>query len=406
MHHELEDEYIEYISNNNFMIIYAGAFLSIVMQFFNICRTLLSSEWHETLDYNFYLPFYVALFLVALGPIIIRNHWPQNPVYLYYIHLSFGIFYILWNLLFNSVTLNMQTSSSIIVFTSALIFTTILLHFRPLHTIMIQLLSYLLFLGLNYHILSMGNIINLTIAVVTTMFSTLIIYAQILSLIDMQLQLLSKNQELRNNEELLRLSIEKQQDIINETIIYRHDMRHSLRLMEQLVQQEKYDKLHSYLAQTQGKLESITPNYYCENETVNLMLSSFEKDAREQGVELITDMVLPPLLPISDTEICSLVYNLLENAIAAASLVENKELRYVKIQAAYNQNKLLIFTENGFAGIIRKRGELPVSIHKRKGHGYGIKSVVAIVEQHNGLYTFETHGQVFYAKVLLEMKNQ
>ncbi len=497
----------------------------------------------ETTNNRFYFFFYVALFIVAFIPIIFRKHWPKNETTIYYFQFAFCIFYVVWNLLLNSFTMNMQTSSSIIIFTSALIFTSILFHFKPIHTISVQVLAYALFLMLNYTYLSSGNITNLTIAVVTTVFCTLILYVQELNLIHSQLELIRANQELQNSEDMLRLGLEKHQFIMEETslfsfdwdliedtfipsrncseilnwptsirapfswvkandnifpadqkafltlmqecvktksrgsidirikdhslnytwyrlqlfiqcdhngkpttaigvllnidgttklrqnlnkqlhsqlegtkqyleqlkdsqeqaIIYRHDMRHSLKLMEQLAQQGNLEKLCSYLAETHTKLESITPNYYCENETVNLILSSFYQLAHKQNITFVTDVMLPPELPLADTEIASLLFNLLENALTAASNTPQENLRYVKVRAAFNFNKLLIFTENGFAGEIIIKEELPVSPNEVNGHGFGIKSIVNIVEQYNGLYTFETKEQVFFAKILLEI---
>jgi two-component system, LytTR family, sensor histidine kinase AgrC len=48
-------------------------------------------------------------------------------------------------------------------------------------------------------------------------------------------------------------------------------------------------------------------------------------------------------------------------------------------------------------------GELPKSNRKDAGHGFGIKSMVAIVERHGGLYSFETEGGVFIMQLLLPL---
>lgn len=543
LHDAHKDDYVTSVLKNNFIIIYTGAVLSIVMQLFNIIRVLNSSSKLQTANNRFYFFFYIALFIVAFIPIIFRNHWPQSKTATYCLQLTFGIFYILWNLLLNSFTMNMQTSSSIIIFTSALIFTSILFHFKPMHTIIVQVLAYALFLMLNYAYLSYGNMTNLTIAVVTTVFCTLILYVQELNLIHSRLELIRANQDLQNSEDMLRIGLEKHQFIMEETslfsfdwnliedtlipsrncseilnwpatirtpfswvkandnifpadqsaflnlmrecvktksrssidirikdqslnytwyrlqlfiqcdhngkpttaigvllnidgptrlirnlnkqlhsqlegtkqyleqlkdsqeqaIIYRHDMRHSLKLMEQLAHQGNLEKLCSYLAETHTKLESITPNYYCENETVNLILSSFYQLAHQQNITFVTDIVLPPELPLADTEIASLLFNLLENALTAANTSGQENLRYVKVRAAFNYNKLLIFTENGFDGEIIMKDELPISPNESNEHGFGIKSIINIVEQYNGLYTFETKKQVFFAKILLEI---
>ncbi|MFI3171621.1 MAG: GHKL domain-containing protein [Eubacteriales bacterium] len=197
--------------------------------------------------------------------------------------------------------------------------------------------------------------------------------------------------------------IEHLKNTHEQTAIYRHDMRHSLKLMELLAHQGNMDKLCEYLAETHNKLDSITPNYYCENETVNLILGSFALHAKKQHIVFTTDVALPESLSIVDTDLCSLLFNLLENAITAASSVEDSASRIVHIQSIYKNNKLLIFVQNGFVGEIIMKNDVPVSPLAQEGHGFGIKSIMTIVDKYEGLYTFEIKEHQFYAKVMLEI---
>jgi len=64
-------------------------------------------------------------------------------------------------------------------------------------------------------------------------------------------------------------------------------------------------------------MDTITPTCFCENETVNLILSAFATKAKQGSTMLTVDAKLPDLLPFSDTELCSLLSNALENAIQA-----------------------------------------------------------------------------------------
>ena len=117
----------------------------------------------------------------------------------------------------------------------------------------------------------------------------------------------------------------------------------------------------------------------------------------------LCDGLLPETLSISDTELCSLFSNALENAIFAASKLIEKKARRVYLRTLVNNNKLLISTKNAYAGTIQMEGEFPKSSNHQPGHSFGIKSMAAIVTQHGGLYSFEASGNIFTLQLMLPL---
>jgi hypothetical protein len=200
-----------------------------------------------------------------------------------------------------------------------------------------------------------------------------------------------------------RIELDAMRRMQNNTVIYRHDMRHHLSLIGGFVADGDLTKIKEYLATTESAIDALTPIRYCENETVNLIISSFESKAKKIHVSLHTDVKLPDELEMNDTELCSLISNALENAILAASQVEEEKLRKVYFHAIINDDRLVISTENAYVGRIEMEGELPKSNKKEAGHGFGIKSMVDIVERHGGLYSFETEGGVFILRLMLPL---
>jgi hypothetical protein len=190
------------------------------------------------------------------------------------------------------------------------------------------------------------------------------------------------------------------------TAIYRHDMRHHLSLIGLLAADGDLKKIKEYLAITENDIDALIPVRFCENETVNLILSRFEARAKKDGVSLHIDVRLPAELYMNDTELCSLLSNALENAIVAAAQIMEEKLRKVYIHAIINGGKLVISTENAYVGKLEMEGELPKSNTKEAGHGFGIKSIVAIVERHNGLYSFDIEGGVFILRVMIPLKKR
>lgn len=182
---------------------------------------------------------------------------------------------------------------------------------------------------------------------------------------------------------------------------YRHDMRHHFLLLQGLAAKGDVKKIVHYLKTAESDLEAFTPTQYCENETVNLLLSSFETLAKQTGVVLSAEACIPEILSISDTEICSLLSNSLENAITAAAAVPIPEKRIVSVKITVYKGKLLLSVKNPYEGKVILHDGLPQTI--QKGHGYGTHNISAIAEFHGGQALFSTDSNMFSLKVMIPL---
>ncbi|HOK42247.1 MAG TPA: ATP-binding protein [Thermoclostridium caenicola] len=182
---------------------------------------------------------------------------------------------------------------------------------------------------------------------------------------------------------------------------YRHDMRHHIAVMQSMAAEGNLEKIKNYLKVTQSDIDAITPIRFCENETVNLIMSTFHSKAKQAGVELTADTKLPDSIPISDTELCSLLSNGLENAVSAASACSGAERRTVSVKAMIHKNNLLILMENAYEGEVVITNGLPQASHE--GHGYGTRSIAAIADAHGGQAVFSASQGVFALKIMLPL---
>jgi two-component system sensor histidine kinase AgrC len=190
-----------------------------------------------------------------------------------------------------------------------------------------------------------------------------------------------------------QIELESLHKVHQNAAAYRHDMRHHLALLQGLASKGLTNEIKEYLQTAKSDMDSITPIRYCENETVNLIISSFASKAKQSEIILTVDVKLPDLLPFSDTELCSLLSNALENAIHACKNIEYKNKRYIKLRMYSKNNKLCIDIRNSYQTQPIFHQGLPVS--KEQGHGYGTKSMAHIVEKHGGVYQFSFKDGLF-----------
>lgn len=200
---------------------------------------------------------------------------------------------------------------------------------------------------------------------------------------------------------------EDQITLLNETnqqmAVYRHDIRHHINLLNGLLADGKIEQAQEVLNTSMADLDAITPKRYCENETLNLLCASYDSKAQRMGVRLEIKAILPKNIPLTDTELCSVISNGLENALRAVSYPEVSD-KWVEFYCDVKQNKLFIQMKNPYAGQVVIRDELPVS--DREGHGYGCYSIQTIAQRNGGLCSFEAKNGLFALRLSFPLPDE
>ncbi len=167
---------------------------------------------------------------------------------------------------------------------------------------------------------------------------------------------------------------------------YRHDMRHHITLLQGFISEGRINALKDYLQIVQSDIDDITPVRFCENDTINLILSAFASKAKQLNIRLTIAAKLPNSLPFSDTELCSLLSNALENAIHASEQILDSSKRLIQLRVYTKNSKLCIDIRNIYQTEPSFQQGIPIA--KEPGHGFGTKSMAHIVEKHGGVYQF------------------
>ena len=203
-----------------------------------------------------------------------------------------------------------------------------------------------------------------------------------------QVKLQRERDMLDNQFRLAQTEFASLRQLQENAAAYRHDMRHHFSLLQTLAAKENIniEEIRDYLRTAQSDVVSITPTRFCENETVNLILSAYATKAKERGIMLTVDAKLPERLPFSDTELCSLLSNAMENAIHACEQIGNPDERIISLSIFPKNNKVCIDLRNSYQLEPLFEEGLPVS--REEGHGFGTKSMAHIVEKHGGVFQF------------------
>ena len=190
------------------------------------------------------------------------------------------------------------------------------------------------------------------------------------------------------------------QKSLEDTATYRHDMRHHFMILAEYIKNNETEKALDYINSAQKEIDMLTPKRYCKNNSTNLILSYYGSLAQKSGIRFDANVNIPEVLTLSDTELCTLLSNGIENAINAASRCE-KGNRWVEIDFSTHKASMLISIKNSYIGEVEIKDGLPVS--DRPFHGLGVKSISSIATRHNGMFSFDAADGVFTMRVILNL---
>lgn len=181
---------------------------------------------------------------------------------------------------------------------------------------------------------------------------------------------------------------------------YRHDLRHHMQYLAGCIENSRTEQAQAYIREVCAEIESQKVRVFCENETVNLILSAFAGRAGESGVPLRVRAEVPHFIPVAETDLCVLLSNALENALHACQrLRQTGEPCDIELVVYEKSGKFFLQVTNTCPpGVTFEKG-LPVT--REPGHGIGVRSICSIAERYNGMYSFSEKDGRFVLRVSL-----
>ena len=176
--------------------------------------------------------------------------------------------------------------------------------------------------------------------------------------------------------------------------LYRHDMRHHFNYLNSCISQNKLEEATEYIQQIFAVFDDSKIIPYSSNESLNLVFSSFQKEAVENQIIFTVDAPAKDFTRFALIDLCKLLYNGLENAIKACQLIEAPQKRYIHIELFEKNQKLCCKILNSYA-VEPHFNENGIPISNRNNHGIGVKSMVYVVNKYHGIYKFSTNNNEF-----------
>ncbi len=214
-----------------------------------------------------------------------------------------------------------------------------------------------------------------------------------------QLTLQIEQNLLKTQVTAAQVQLEALQESQEKTIIYRHDMRHHLHLINAYLADNNQPAAQKYITEVEKTIESAVVEKYCSNYTVNLILYSYIAKAKNEQIIVETQIDLPEKNAVSDMDLCIIFANAIENAVNACKRIPSADDKTLKIVCKTKSDKLFIQITNSYTGTVMFVDDMPVS--RSKNHGFGTKSIAAVAHKYDGVYSFTAEDGVFKTSIIL-----
>lgn len=184
---------------------------------------------------------------------------------------------------------------------------------------------------------------------------------------------------------MLKLS---EEDIARNTRA-RHDLKNTLSYLREAIEHGRYEDALAFIDATAGKAYGDLQLVDCGNAVVSSIMNLELRKAKLSHAEIRYRLIVPPRLAIPDNDLCSLLTNILDNAIEGTSA--SGEQGYIDFSLVANEALLRIQCKNP-----TKAKVVPsFSTKTEEGHGHGTTIIKTIVKEYGGYYEFDVKDGTF-----------
>ncbi len=184
----------------------------------------------------------------------------------------------------------------------------------------------------------------------------------------------------------------------------RHDIKNNMTVLQKLAEYQDINGIQKYIEEYIGHYCTQLSFVHTNNTTLDAIINTKLNYANEMGINTvcIIDSNLPE---ISDMDYCSLLGNMLDNAIESSQ--QNKESPEIILEIANINAQLRIRVKNKIQkSVLNTNPYLHTTKSISEKHGYGISILKEITARYDGTTDFFEEDSYFVAQAILYVKSE
>ena len=210
--------------------------------------------------------------------------------------------------------------------------------------------------------------------------------------------------EVKSNRDIQLSSMQNFLKIANDLdlekrILY-HDLKHHLYAIRYLVQNNNMERVEKYIDKLGVQFINIDDQKFCGNYIVNAICLLKKEICIKNKINYEFNLQVSENLKFDDYELTAVFSNIIDNAIEANYKIGDKRKKFVNLNVKENMNGLIIKMENS-SNSSKDINVMKTSKLDKENHGIGIKSMMKIINEHNGNIKFKNKNYIFSMVIYL-----
>lgn len=180
---------------------------------------------------------------------------------------------------------------------------------------------------------------------------------------------------------------------------FRHDIKNHLLCLNQLLENGKNEQAVSYMQNLTDAIKQIDSPVQTGNDYADALLSVKYSEALNSNIQITLDMAIPAQGYIQPTDLCCILSNAFDNAIAACKRLPEGE-RWIAARAFIKQGQFVIEIRNSKPSYVTVIGGEVSPKEITADHGIGLDTVKTVVEQYGGVLHLSAEDSFSFSVLL------
>lgn len=204
----------------------------------------------------------------------------------------------------------------------------------------------------------------------------------------------------RFQSELIEKQVQEIQNMYRQVRGWRHDYRNHIQNMKIQLYEKNYEVLADYLHQLADDLDTVDTVIKTGNVMADAILNSKLSIAAKLNVRLNVKANVPANLPLSDVELCSVLGNMLDNAVEACASLPEQE-RFIRVYIGRFKEQFYLSVQNSAGEVRKEKGGSYVSTKgDSRQHGYGLFRIDRIAKKYGGYVNRQDEKGIFATEIM------
>ena len=182
---------------------------------------------------------------------------------------------------------------------------------------------------------------------------------------------------------------------------WRHDYHNHMQSVKAYLAMDSLEEARAYLDALEQDLDEINLLFNTGNINADAVLNAKISLAIKKGIQVDYKAAVPKTLAVSDSDLCVVIGNLIDNAVESCEKVA-PENQFIRLYIGIFQKQLYLLVSNATSETVRKLDEQYIST-KRGNHGHGLKRINKIVDKYGGFVNRKNEPGVFVTEILLPL---